>query len=121
MSGLMRGMKMLTRILDSICYKVEQLAKVFHKIAVNKKDDIPDIELMIAAENQHLYIENKQLKKKQYPSRLVKNDKDYLCPDCNYHIRVEMAVVDRIKYCPECGKRIYVNYTDIGEEQEKII
>lgn len=71
----------------------------------------PDVEEIITAETKHLKQENKQLKELQYPRKLERKDKNYICPNANCRVEIAGILIEnyRIKYCPECGQRIYLN------------
>lgn len=71
----------------------------------HKKDDI-DVETIIAAETDHLREENEKLKRLQRPGRIICKDDSYECPHCENKIVNELLDEYRIKFCPECGKRI---------------
>lgn len=93
-------------ILDNLFFSIEQLIS----IAMEYKTK-PDVECMIEAETQFLKIENESLKSLQYPKQVFKSNKNYICP--NHHCKKEISSVlvekYRIKFCPECGQRIYYN------------
>lgn len=86
--------------LDQIIYKIEEKIK-----DLQERNTEPDVETMIMAETEHLHQENEQLKRKQYPGMLLKQDEQYLCPDCGEIIELEL-IMKKKKFCPECGKRI---------------
>lgn len=94
--------------LDTIFFKLGQ--------GIGKVKDIlsheePDVESIIAAETKHLNEENEQLKELQYPKQVEKINKNYICPNMNCQIEISSTLVEqyRIKHCPECGQRIYLN------------
>ena len=78
---------------------------------VYRSHEEPDVESIIAAETKHLKEENEQLKELQYPKQVEKIHKNYICPNMNCKIEISSILVEqyRIKHCPECGQRIYLN------------
>ena len=94
--------------LDNFFFRLEELIiKVLECFEVNE----PDVESIIQAETNYLKAENDLLKELQYPKKVEKEDKSYLCPNrkCRKEIAGILVERYRIKYCPECGQRIYLN------------
>lgn len=73
--------------------------------------DLPDVEIMIDAETSYLQEENRKLKKLSYPKPVIKSDDSYFCPNPKCHIKISNILIDQyqIKYCTECGQRIFRN------------
>lgn len=91
-------------VLDCLFYKIDLLLS-----NIKNYKTIPDVEYMIAVETQHLKTENELLKALQYPKQVIKIDKIYVCPNkcCNIVIPSILVEKYRIKFCTECGQRIY--------------
>lgn len=90
-------------MLDTFIYKVEKCISQIKNKLKNSQDEIPDPEEMIEAATERLQQENEQLKKKQYPGRIIMKGNNYYCPDCYEHLSQDMI---KKKFCSECGKRI---------------
>lgn len=90
-------------LLDTFLYKLDivtfKMREAFGK---------PDAESIIEAETAYLKKENEQLKKRGYPRPVIKLDRNYFCPKCNTGI-TKVLEQYQIKYCPECGQRIFLN------------
>lgn len=95
-------------LLDAFLYKLEI---VIDKIGESFSIEEPDVEVMIEAETVHLKEENKQLKELQYPKPVKMKDRKYYCPNmkCTSEISKVLMECYRIKFCPECGQRIFLN------------
>lgn len=95
-------------LIDTICYKLDYAVS---KVKTTLMYEEPDVESIIEAETNHLKAENDLLKELQYPKKVEKEDKNYLCPNrkCRKEIAGILVERYRIKYCPECGQRIYLN------------
>lgn len=93
-------------LFDRIIFKIENgfvwLWEQF--IEISEKD--VDTELIIDAALKHLEEENRSLKKLQYPGLIICESDKYLCPCCRHKIASELVKTYKIKFCPECGKRI---------------
>lgn len=91
-------------LLDYFFFEIDKLFK-----AVKEIQGIPDTECIIEAETKYLKAENESLKALQYPKRVIKSGKNYVCPNKRCGILISSVLVDnyRIKFCPECGQRIY--------------
>lgn len=83
--------------LDSIIFFFENKIR---SVIRERKEDEPDVELMIQAETEHLRAENETLKKRETPAYLIEDAGQYLCPKC------KKEIVDTVKYCPNCGHRV---------------
>ena len=96
--------------LDTFLYKLDiEIGKV-REIFFDKE---PDVETMIEAETNHLRKENESLRELQYPKLIRKkeNSNNYICPNikCNNEIHPVLIEQYRVKFCPECGQRIFLN------------
>lgn len=83
--------------LDSFIYFCESKIR---DIIADKKEDEPDVEIMIQAATEHLRKANEDLKRREVPAYLIEEGGRYICPKC----RIE--ITDTIKYCPNCGHRV---------------
>ena len=77
-------------MLDTLIYKVEKCISQIKNKLKNSQDEIPDPEEMIEAATERLQQENEQLKKKQYPGRIIMKGNNYYCPDCYEHLSQDM-------------------------------
>lgn len=95
--------------IDNILYQFEY---TINKIKENIAFDEPDVESIIETETNHLRSENNLLKELQYPKQIKEENRQYFCPNQKCRIEIERILIEqyRIKYCPECGQRIYSNY-----------
>lgn len=70
----------------------------------------PDVESIIEIETNYLMEENSRLKELGYPKPVFKNcGGNYSCPKCKTEIDAALMEQYRIKHCPECGQRIFLN------------
>lgn len=95
-------------ILDSIILTIEMYTeKILNSVKENREE--PDVEIMIEAETKHLKEENNSLKELLYPKVIIKKESKYFCPNKKCQIEISGILVEKynIKYCPECGQRIY--------------
>lgn len=108
--------------IDQLIYSFEDFLKKRRHMTLHKEEDI-DVEMMIAAETEHLKSENEELKKLQTPGRIICKDEKYYCPHCQEEIHSLLIEKYQIKHCPECGKRIILSkpcgYFIINESQER--
>lgn len=95
-------------ILDMLLYKIDSLIVKIKKIGT---DDNISYEEIIEAETKYLKTENELLKSLQYPRQVIKVDKNYICPNKRCNIVIPYVLIEKykIKFCPECGQRIYYN------------
>lgn len=96
-------------VLDSIIFTTENKVKDIVTGLKESRMVIPDPETMLAAETNYLMEENKSLKAHQYPKLIVKEENRYYCPNLRCEVELEKIMVEqfKIKFCPECGQRIY--------------
>lgn len=88
-------------IFDKMIFSIEHKMKTILESIHDSSGSEPDVELMIAAETEHLQKENEKLKKREVPVYLVENDGNVLCPKCNTHLGNVT-----VNYCPNCGHRV---------------
>lgn len=98
--------------IDNLIYSLESFLHIHQKrilghTVLHKEE--ADVEIMIAAETAHLKSENEKLKKLQEPGRITCKDERYYCPHCQGEIHSLLIEKFKIKYCPECGKRIILS------------
>jgi hypothetical protein len=94
--------------LDTFIYKLDvKIAKIKEFIF----PDEPDVEFMIEVETSYLKKENEQLKELHYPKGITVQDRSYYCPNRKCKTKIENILIEqyRIKHCPECGQRIFLN------------
>lgn len=103
--------------LDNFFYGIDKLIKVIKEMQAE-----PDVESMVEAETRYLKTENESLKSLQYPKQVIKAEENYSCPNkrCNTEISRELIIDFKIKYCPECGQRIYYITTSVMKERALI-
>lgn len=86
---------------DRLIFRIENVVKNI-KEGINEADaSEPDVELMIAAETEHLQNENEKLKRREMPLHMAKSGEEYICPKCRGQITDMNA-----KYCSNCGQRV---------------
>lgn len=99
--------------LDSIIYILENKTNQLISDIKERKKTLPNPEEMIEAETQYLKSENKKLKELQFPKKIVRTDegRNYICPNKKCNISISGILVEqyKIKFCPECGQRIYID------------
>lgn len=98
-------------IIDTLIYKTEfALHKIFNTFKENQYG-LPDTEIMIDAATSHLKEENRKLKKLSYPKPVIRSGEDYFCPNPKCHLKIPDILMEQyqIKYCIECGQRIFRN------------
>lgn len=86
--------------LDTVIYNIEAVLNKIIEAVRESKDDEPEAEVMILAATKELRLENAELKSFRIPGYLIESEKGYFCPKCRNQID------ERVKYCPECGKRV---------------
>lgn len=93
-------------ILDKIFYKIDLFL-----INIKSYKQTPDAECMIEAETKYLKTENESLKELQYPKKVIKEERGYCCPNSKCKEEISSVLIEKykIKFCPECGQRIYYN------------
>ena len=93
---------------DTLLFKIDSMIDKVKKIRADEKIDYEEI---IEAETKYLKTENELLKSLQYPKQIIKSNKNYICPNKNCEIEISSVLVEKykIKFCPECGQRIYYN------------
>lgn len=89
-------------VFDIMIHRAEMCIERIKKEVNDSKDEVPEPEVMIKAATEYLQKENKQLKDRLYPEKLIIKYGNYYCPEC--HEQLLPATVK--KFCPECGKRI---------------
>lgn len=101
--------------LDSLFSYLDQ---IINRILQHKAG--PDVECMIEAETKYLKAENKSLKELQYPKKVIKDERNYCCPNSKCKKEISSVLIEkyRIKFCPECGQRIYYLTTSRREDNE---
>ena len=87
-------------MLDTVIYYIEIFA-VRIKLRLQEEAE-PAVEEIIDAETQYLQEEITYYRAHQRPGRIG----TYCCPACRKYIASELIDNYKIKYCPECGKRI---------------
>lgn len=97
-------------LLDSFFNAIDKTAE-YLKDSISTEE--PDAEYMIKVQTEHLSNQNERLKKLQVPRLLKKlpDNDNYYCPNCNIEILHLLVHKYKIKFCPECGQRIYTNIT----------
>lgn len=97
--------------IDSIIFTLEKQTKKMIDIVKDYREEEPDAEVMIEAETKYLKEENEALKVLQFPKKAVKAEKNYICPNTKCGIEISGLLIDqyKIKFCPECGQRIYAD------------
>ncbi len=98
-------------ILDTFIYKVESTLHKKFNILKENQSELPDAEIMINAATNHLKEENRELKKLSYPKPVIRSGGDYFCPNSKCHLKIPNTLIEQyqIKYCIECGQRIFRN------------
>ena len=94
--------------LDKLFYKIDLFI-----ISIKSYKQAPDAEYMIEAETKYLKAENETLKALQYPKKIIKDGKNYYCPNSKCKEEISSVLIEKykVKFCPECGQRIYYNST----------
>ena len=97
-------------ILDQLFYKIDLFI-----ISIKNYKQTPDAECMIEAETRYLKAENKSLMELQYPKKVIKAEKNYCCPNSKCKKEISSVLIEKykIKFCPECGQRIYYNLAEL--------
>ncbi len=91
-------------LLDTAIYYIEIFAA---KIKQHLHEEAePAVEEIIDAETQYLQEEIIHYRAHQRPGWIVDQQGTYCCPECRKGIASELIDDYKIKYCPECGKRI---------------
>ncbi len=91
-------------MLDTVIYYIEIFAV---RIKLRLQDEAePAVEEIIDAETHYLQEEITYYRAHQRPGRIVEQHGTYCCPACRKYIASELIDSYKIKYCPECGKRI---------------
>ena len=100
-------------ILDYIFFIMDQLVN----LAIEYKTE-PDVECMIEAETKYLKAENESLMELQYPKKVIKDERNYCCPNSKCKKEISSVLIEKykIKFCPECGQRIYYLTTSHRED-----
>lgn len=110
MGLMLKDIVMEWNAIDRLLYNAEQLVEKIKEIVLPKE---PDVELMIEIETDYLKKENERLKELYFPKKIIRTDKglNYLCPNGKCGIEIPTILVEqyKIKFCPECGQRIYIN------------
>ena len=98
-------------ILDTFIYKVESALHRKSSTFKENQNRLPDAETMIDAATSYLKEENRKLKELSYPRQVIESDKGYFCPNSKCHFKIPDILVEqyKIKYCIECGQRIFQN------------
>lgn len=91
-------------MLDTVIYYIEIFA-VRIKLRLQEEAE-PAVEEIIDAETHYLQEEITYYRAHQRPGRIVDQQGRYCCPECRNGIASELVDDYKIKYCPECGKRI---------------
>ncbi len=93
-------------LFDTLLFKFDLLIV---KVRDIKADNNIDYEEIIEAETKHLKKENESLKTLQYPKKVKQDDNNYFCPNSRCNEKISSILINKfnIKYCPECGQRIY--------------
>lgn len=103
-------------LIDTCFYKLDTFYLTIKELLSDRE---PDVELIIESETDYLKKENETLKELQYPRKLKSNEnKNYICPNKRCGISISALLVEnyRIKFCPECGQRIFAdNYKKIED------
>lgn len=98
-------------MLDSVIYILESKTSQLISDIKESKDTLPNPEEMIEAETQYLKSENEKLKSLHFPKKIEKaaGSKNYICPNKKCSVEISDILIEqyKIKYCPECGQRIY--------------
>lgn len=91
--------------LDKLIYKVEILIK---KVIIYIKDnkEMPEPEEMIIAATKHLQEENEMLSDYRIPEKVIIRAGGYHCPKCKEILDNELFDKYKIRFCPECGKKL---------------
>ncbi len=93
--------------LDTIFYKLDTAVAKGKELFFPEE---PDVESIIEIETNYLMEENGRLKELGYPKPVFKNcGGNYSCPKCKTEIDAALMEQYRIKHCPECGQRIFLN------------
>lgn len=95
--------------LDSVIFKIEQTVAHMAREFKESREELPNAEEMIEAATKQLQEENNTLKKLHDPGKIICLDNKYYCPHCNRQIANKLVEDYRIKFCPECGKRIVLS------------
>lgn len=98
-------------ILDTLIYKTESMAQKKFNAFKENQNRLPDAEMMIDAATSYLQEENRKLKKLSYPKAVIKSGGSYFCPNPKCHSEISDILIEqyRIKYCTECGQRLFRN------------
>lgn len=91
-------------IIDKMIFSIENAIKRIWGDIRDSSAKEPDVELMIAAETEHLMKENENLKKREIPLYLIEEGTNAICPKCRACLPRHNAI--NIKYCPNCGHRV---------------
>lgn len=96
--------------IDSIIFSVEKIISKVADGVEDSRDDLPSPEEMIAAATKELQEENAELKRYRIPGLLIEQGDNYECPLCRKEIPdIEGLKNNKIKYCSNCGKRIFIS------------
>ena len=91
-------------VLDTVIYYIEIFAtRIKHRL---HEETEPAVEEIIDAETQYLQEEIVYYRSHQRPGRITELQGGYCCPECRKGIAPELIDNYKIKYCPECCKRI---------------
>lgn len=101
--NIIRLLDCLCRFIDIVIVRAQAICK---EIIEN---DVAEDTTMLKAELEHLYEENKKLKKLYYPKKLVYDSEldIYLCPNCKKVFPGTILEKKEVLYCSLCGQRIY--------------
>lgn len=93
-------------VIDKMIFLIENALKRIWESICDSSAKEPDVELMIAAETEHLMKENESLKKREVPLYLIEEGTSNvcLCPKCRTCLSGHNVI--NIKYCPNCGHRV---------------
>lgn len=93
-------------ILDHLFFKIDKLYQELREMP-----EEPTVEYMIEIETKYLKEENMLLKALQYPKKVIKDEQNYCCPNYKCKKEIPNVLIEkyRVKFCPECGQRIYYN------------
>lgn len=105
-------------MLDRLIFRVENAVKNIKAEVDDAAQSEPDVEIMIAAETEHLRNENEQLKKREQPLHIIEVEEEYICPKCQERINNMGA-----KYCSNCGQRIirYIASRYVNEQEQAVV
>ena len=106
-------------MLDTVIYFIELFAARIKQCLYEETKE-PAIEEIIDAETQYLQDEITYYRGHQRPGRIVEQQGTYCCPECSKGMAAELIDSYKIKYCPECGKRIVKHQPlTLGKEKEE--